>query len=292
MSDSAGGRASVIRGAVFYFAALACGACGGDAGNVSTTGNAGTRPPAGDAGTLILEAYGGPSGKVAAQVGLLQPGFGQQQTCAGPLHAGSCQLTSCKLGGIGSPARGYGNLGPISASVGATTVALIYNGVGYGTVYFPSSITLGTGDTMTFRGGNGAPVPAFDVSATIPGLAVITSPVPVTDGGTAMIDTSQDLSVTWLPISLGRVHFQLDGGTAVPGGVAISVTCAFEGASGSGVVPHTLLSSLKEMSGTSPTYARVRSALEVTAVVDGLTIVTRSHQSSPSANRAFNVTLR
>jgi hypothetical protein len=55
----------------------------------------------------------------------------------------------------------------MSASVGTTTVLLTYDGTGYGTVYFPSSITLGTGGTTT-------------------------------DGGAAIIDTSQDLSVTWL----------------------------------------------------------------------------------------------
>jgi hypothetical protein len=180
----------------------------------------------------------------------------------------------------------------MSASVGTTTVALTYDGTGYGTVYFPSSITLGTGGTMTFRGGNGAGVPTFDVSATIPGLAVITSPVPTTDGGAAIIDTSQDLSVTWLPISIGQIHFGLNGGTYSPGGVAISVACTFEGASASGTVPHTLLASMKEMSDAGPTYGGLSSELEATTVVDGLTIVTQSFQDSPTTDRDFNVTFQ
>jgi hypothetical protein len=245
-----------------------------------------------EGGPLILEAFGGASEEVAAQVPLLEPGVGQEQTCTGPLDAGACQLTSCQLGGIGSPAWGYGNFGPMSASVGTTTVPITYNGTGYGTVYFPSSITLGTGGTMTFHGGNGCGVPTFDVSATIPGLAVITSPVPTTDGGAAIIDTSQDLSVTWLPISIGQIQFGLSGGSGSIGGIAISVACTFEGASGSGVVPHTLLSSLKEMSGSSPTYGGLSSELEATTVVDGLTIVTQSYQNSPTTSRDFNVTLQ
>jgi hypothetical protein len=236
--------------------ALLCEACGGH----SSTGDATT----GDAGTLILQAFGGPSGEVAAQVPLLEPGVGQQRTCTGPLDAGACQLTSCQLGGIGSPGPGYGNFGPMSASVGTTTVPLSYDGFGYPTVYFPPSIALGTGGTMRFRGGNGAGVPTFDVSATIPGLAVIMSPVPTTDGGAALIDTSQDLSVTWLPISIGQIQFQLNGGSSDVGGVAISVACTFEGASGAGVVPQALLSSLKEMSGASPTYAGLSSELDAT----------------------------
>jgi hypothetical protein len=178
------------------------------------------------------------------------------------------------------------------ASVGTTTVPLTYNGIGYGAVYFPSSVTLGAGGTMTFHGGNGVHVPTFDVSATIPGLAVITSPVPTTDGGAAIIDSSEDLSVTWLPISIGQIHFGLSGGTALPGGVAISVACTFEGGSGSGVVPHKLLASLKEMSGTTPTYAGLSSELDGTTVVDGLTIVTQSYQNVPTAGRDFNVTLQ
>jgi len=187
---------------------------------------------------------------------------------------------------------GYGNFGPMSASAGTATVAITYNRFGYGTVYFPSSITLGTGDTMTFHGGGGAGVPRFDVSATIPSLGVITSPAPTTDGDAAIIDTSQDLSVTWLPMSIGQVRFQLDGGTHTPGGVAISITCTFEGAPGSGVVRQALLSSLREMSGTSPTYARLSSELEATTLVDVVTIVTQSYQNSPTDGRAFNVTLK
>ena len=146
---------------------------------------------------------------------------------------------------------------------------------------------------MTFHGGNGANVPTFDVSVTVPGLAVITSPVPTTDGGAATIDTSQDLTVTWLPISIGQIQFQLNGGSGGSYGTAVSVACTFGGAAGSGVVSHTLLSSLKEMSGTSPTYAIVSSELEATTVVDGLTIVTQGYQTSPSAgNDSFNVTLQ
>jgi hypothetical protein len=46
------------------------------------------------------------------------------------------------------------------------------------------------------------------------------------------------------------------------------------------------------MSGTNTTYAALGSDLEVTTVVDGLTIVTKSYQSSPSANHGFEVTLQ
>lgn len=300
---------------LLVFAALTLLACGaavtadrsnrgdaGDGGGSASTstsglpGDAGTdAPPAstGDAETLLLQAFGGASGEVAAQVPLLEPGVGPQQTCSGPLDAGACQLTSCTMGGIGSPSPGYGNFGPLSASIGTTTEPITYNGTGYPTVYFPSSVTLGTGGTMTFHGGNGASVPTFDVSATIPGLAVITSPVPKSDGGAAIINTSQDLSVTWLPISIGQINFELQGGASSSvGGMAISVACTFVGAAGSGVVPQTLLASLKGMSGSSPTYADVNSELTATTVVDGLTIVTQSYQSSPTTIHSFNVTLQ
>jgi hypothetical protein len=169
---------------------------------------------------------------------------------------------------------------------------LTYDGFGYGTIYFPSSITLGAGGAMTFRGGNGAGVPSFNVSAVIPGLAVITSPIPTTDGGAATIDTSQDLSVNWTPISIGQVDFTLRGGDDLPGGVSISVACTFDGTTGTGVVPQVLLSSMKEMPGVSSTYATLTSALEGTSVVGGLTIVTHSFQNVPSADRGFNVTLQ
>jgi len=247
---------------------------------------------AGDVGTLVLEAVGGPSGGVATDVPIEEPGVGPEETCSAPLASGACQLTSCKVGGIGSPRAGYGDFGPISASVGTTTVQLSYGGFGYGTVYFPMSVTLGTGGIMVFHGGGAPFVPAFDVSATIPGLGIITSPVPATDGGAAIIDTSRDLSVTWLPISIGHILFHLDGGDPLPGGTAITLECTFEGASGAGVVPHALLSSLKEMSATAPTYAGLSSELDATTVVDGLIITTRSYQNSATTNREFNVTLQ
>jgi hypothetical protein len=209
--------------ALLSCALICAGACGGRSslGGVPARG--------GSAETLILQAFGGPSGGVTAQVLIPEPGFGQEETCAAPLDAGACQLSSCQPGGtFGSPTRGFGNLGPMSASVGTTTVPLTYGDIAYGTAYFPASITLGTGGTMTFRGGDGAGVPTFDVSATIPGLAVITSPAPPTDGGAAIIDPSQDLSVAWLPISIGQVHFELKGGSSSVGGSAVSVACAFE----------------------------------------------------------------
>ena len=283
MSAEVDSRAFVIRGAVLSLAALALPSCGGPSGDVS---------PTVDVGPLTLQAAGGPSGEVTAEVIVNEPGVGQQATCADPLSAGACQLTSCQLGGVGSPAMGYGNFGPMSATVGTTTVALTYDGFGYPTVGFPSSIALETGGTMTFRGGNGAGVPTFDVAATIPGVGVITSPVPATDGGAAIVDTSQDLTVTWAPISIGQINFRLYGGDSSAGGVAISIACTFAGASGSGVVPQTLLASLKEMSGTSAAYAGLTSELDTTTVVDGLTIVTQSHQSSPTPSRDFDVTLQ
>jgi hypothetical protein len=225
-------------------------------------------------------------------VPLFEPGVGQERTCADPVVSGACQLISCQLGGVGSPGGGYGNFGPMSATVGSTTVPITYNGDGYGTVYFPSPIVLGTGGTMAFHGGNGANVPMFDVSATIPGLPVITSPVSTTDGGAPTIDTSQDLSVTWLPIAIGQIQFGLSGGSQSTNGTAVSIACAFEGSSGSDVVSRSLLSSFKEMSGAGATYALLTSELDATTVVDGLTIVMQSFQSSPTTGRSFSVTLQ
>jgi hypothetical protein len=276
---------------------------GGGTGIAGMSGSAGMDGLSPDAGedsasvgggrTLTLEAYGGPSGHVAADVPLDEPGVGPQETCTGPINAGACHLTSCTgSGGFGNSVTGYGNFGPISVSVGTTTVPLTYGGFGYGTIYFPPSITLGTGGQMRFQGGDGVGVPRFDVSATIPGPAVLTSPVSTTDGGTANIDTSRDLTVTWVPISLGQIGFQFSAGSnLVDDRVAISVSCSFEGASGSGVVPQTILSSLKEMVGTKATYAYVSSGLEAKTVVDGLTIVLQSYQSSPATDHALSVTL-
>lgn len=279
------------------------GATGSSGGSIAATGGAtsesGTGGTTADGtavggrpGTLVLVASGGPSGGVSTGVPSFEPGVGAQQTCDAPVNAGACQLTSCKVGGIGLPGRGYGNFGPISATVGTTTVALTYDRSGYATVSFPPSVTLGTGGTMKFHGGNGADVPVFDVAATIPGLGVITSPRPTSDGDAAVIDTSEDLSVTWLPIPVGQIHFHINGGDWPDGESQITVSCTFEVDAGAGVVPHALLSSLKQMSAAAPTYAGLGSELDATTVVDGLTITTWSFQNSTPTNRDFKVTLQ
>jgi hypothetical protein len=145
---------------------------------------------------------------------------------------------------------------------------------------------------MTFRGGNGIDVPLIDVAATIPGLGVITSPVPATKGGAVLVDTSQDLSVTWVPIPIGQIRFKLvGGGTSAVGASTVSIGCTFDGASGSGLVPRALLSSLKAMSGTSPVHGGLRSELDATTVIDGLTVETQSFQSSPTSGTELVVTL-
>jgi hypothetical protein len=264
----------------------------GSGGSVSTGGSPTTGLDGGAGGTLLLQAFGGAAGEVAAQVPLLEPGVGQAHTCVAPIAAGACQLNACMLGGIGSPGPGYGNFGPLSATVGATTVALPYTGFGYPTQDFPSTVSLATGGTMTFHGGDGISVPMFDISAVIPGVGVITSPLPAMANAAAIIDTSQDLTVTWLPISIGQIKFALDGGSSQVGGTAVSIACTFGGASGSGVVSRTLLSAMKQMSGASQVYGGLSSELDTTTVIDGLTIETQSFQNSPTGGHDFQVTFQ
>jgi hypothetical protein len=271
---------------------LTCGAVvcpEGDAG--TPPGDAGSDATPGDAAAakLTLLAYGGPPGHVAAEVTFPEPGVGQVQTCGNPTVSGACTLTSCVLGGIGSPGGGIGNYGTVTASVGATTETLAYNIDGYPTTYFPSSLSLGEGAIMTFRGGNGGSVPTFDLPVTIPGVATLTAPTPAA----STIDTSQELTVTWKPISIGQINFQLSGSTS-SGGVGqtqTTIQCLFPGDSGSGVVSQALLASLKQAN-DSAVYAGVGSQLTVTKVIDGFTITTQSSQYLTPAEGNFEVTLR
>jgi hypothetical protein len=272
-------RVAALSFAALAFAALAFGSCGGT-----------------NAGPLMLEASGGPSGTVAATVPIVdEPGAGPQATCSDPVSAGACQLTSCQYGGIGMPAPGYGNFGQLTAIVGTTAVEIAYDGTGYPTMYFPPSVALGTGGIMRFRGGGWGDVPFFDVAATIPGVGVMTSPAAATGGGPAVVDTSQDLPVTWVPISIGQIKFQLsaylDSSSLGP---SSWIACTFDGAAGSAAVPQTLLATLKQRAGASASsvYADLSSALEATTVVDGLTIVTQSFQSSLPQIHGIEVTLQ
>jgi len=108
----------------------------------------------------------------------------------------------------------------------------------------------------------------------------------------SLIDTSQDLSITWVPISIGQIEFEIYGGVPTGGDTELTILCTFDGASGSGVVPQALLSALKAMSGTIPLSGALTSELDATILVDGLTIRTSSHQLSPTTGNAFAVTLQ
>jgi len=216
---------------------------------------------------------------------------GQVRTCADPITAGACQLTTCQLGGIATPGPGT-DFGAVTVSVGATSMSLTFMGGNYPGVIFPASVTLGVGGIMRFhheatRGG----APAFDVDATIPGLAVLTSPLPATPDGGATIDTSSDLSVTWSPIPIGQIHFRLYEGATMVGASTSSIACTFDGACGAGSVARVLLSSLKQMTASS-TYAGMSPDLNVTNVINGLTILTQSYQSPATTVSDFAVTLQ
>jgi len=262
---------------------------GADAAPTATTTSS---TSTGTGGTvLLLQAFGGGSGEVAAQIPQLEAGVGPEETCGAPVVSGACQLTSCQSGGIGSPASGYGDFGPISATVGTTTIPIDYSGIGYPTEYFPAGVTLGEGGIMTFRGGNGGSVPSFDVPLTIPGLAVIMSPVPDVDGGSASIDTSHDLTVTWVPISIGQIEYSLSTNVLAPNHLDVTIACAFDGSSGSGVVPQALLASMKTAAAGDTVYASMQSELQTTTVVGDLTIETQSFQSTTNDSDDYVVTL-
>ena len=217
-----------------------------------------------------------------------EPGVGPESTCIAPQRAGTCTLTSCKLGPIGDPAGGYDNFGTIYASVGTTTVPITYGGFGYPVVDFPAPVSLAEGDTMSFRGGHGVGVPTFGVSAIIPGVPALTSPAQPSGGGSTVIDTSSDLTVTWIPFSIGEMAFQLSGEGAQ---TDFTLSCSFDGSAGTGIVSQALLSSMKAQPGSSRTKAFVTSQLSVTTVVGGLTITTQSFQAAASSQQTVPVSL-
>ena len=98
-----------------------------DAGSARTAEDAGEHDA--DAGTLVLEAYGGAPGDVAAEAYSIDPGVvAQVETCGDPVVAGACRLTYCKLGGIDSPGPITSNFGTISVSAGAKTQSMTLAG--------------------------------------------------------------------------------------------------------------------------------------------------------------------
>jgi len=198
---------------------------------------------------LGLLAFGGPSGYVGAQVVAFNASTAAEEpsTCSQPKIERTCQLTACKDSSIdtGNSARDFG---PILVSVGTTTEELTFGRRGYPQAGFDSEVTLDAGDQMEFQGEGTAQVPNFDVFVTIPDLAIITSPLPEEDAKVVTIDTTEDLSVGWEPISIGHINFRLLGGP-LGGSTPVLLDCQFEGTDGAAVVPKNLLSSMKELSG-------------------------------------------
>jgi len=215
-------------------------------------------------------------------------------TCSAPQNSGSCQLTGCTFGEAPDtvPTAGLGDFGPISASVGGATEELVYERDRYLRPDFDPTVELETGVKVTFHGEGGSGVPMFDVSAIIPGAGIITAPAPAIEGSSyPIIDTSEDLSVTWLPISIGQISFRLLGGP-LAGNTPVILSCEFDGAAGAGVVPRKLLSLMKEQNRDRVTFGDLSAELETTTKLDGLTIRTGSYHNSADEIRDFQVTLQ
>src|ERR1700722_18651691 len=93
----------------------------GEAAQDAAPPTSGDSSASGDGGTpLTLQAWNGPAGRVSAVVTFPETGVGSELTCIAPQTAGTCTLTSCKLGPIGDPAGGFDDFGTIYASIGTT----------------------------------------------------------------------------------------------------------------------------------------------------------------------------
>jgi hypothetical protein len=188
-------------------------------------------------GYVVALASNGDAQTMATAVfysGLVDP------ACAFIGALGTCSVVACPPGGSGAPSENVGVIDAIASDDGGTT-QISYFGQSptgfYENSVFPSEVSENA--TIVFVGHGLNDVPRFSVSATIPGVGVLTSPSLDTS---PTIDTSQDLPITWSAVPVGDAVF-----TIAADGQAADTTmlvCFFDGTTGTGVVPRASLAQI------------------------------------------------
>jgi len=210
------------------------------------------------AGTTHLGAItlmsGGNGAYAYGSAQFFQPTSELPATCGGT--AGSAAIRLASTGGCGlvrySICQGQLSLdaGTILVSTPGFAAALAYIGESPrgdypNSIIIPRPQGLSAGSTVDFEGQGGPDVPPFKVSVTVPALGRLITPAD-TLGAPPTIDTTVDLNVRWAPIPGGEAVF------AIGIGGLEAVSCYFDGASGSGVVPQSALAAIKALSASGP----------------------------------------
>jgi hypothetical protein len=158
--------------------------------------------------------------------------------CGLAVPTGGCEVARCPSAGR----MRSENAGTIDVSALGSVATLTYVGDSpsgeYTAGMFPSSVVLGPGDAIAFTSLGGPDVPSFDASVVMPVLGQIVTPAFVV-GET--IATSADLDVQWEAIPSGDAVFLITTDTGH------QLACAFDGPTGSGVVPQADLAALKAL---------------------------------------------
>ncbi len=234
----------LVTTAIFFAAMIGCGKVTSDQ-NPSDAGSSNNANELDGAikplsGQIIIDQ---PSPDRPLQQGVIDVSFTMTSPSACKIiTAATCTLTDCSDVPFTGFPQGY-SAGPISVSGGhlAATLMVQYNvGLQNYSAMLPAS-AVQTGDQFEIEAPGADLVDDFQgMSAKVPANIVLTSPV-APDGGSFVLDESQDLLVTWTGASEGSTTEVMVGTGGAPG--QKQIVCAFPGTSGSGTVPSSLLES-------------------------------------------------
>jgi hypothetical protein len=171
------------------------------------------------------------------------PGAVTSTTCT-QTKSGSCTLNRCELGDAGAPTEFSAGTITITGGTLSAPITLTYDAsTGY-SVFSSTTPIYTPGETFNVSA-VGADVAAFSgASAAAPSDIVVTSP----SGGTGTnlmyaIDESTDLVITWTGGSAGA-EVDVNLSNLDDNSLALSASCMFDAAAGTGTIPMALLTQL------------------------------------------------
>ena len=215
----------------------------GGTGNGSTTGTGGGTEPLQGGSIIVEQATFGAMTVYSVTAGFFAPHTGISCT---RMVEGACQLDTCTASNPGTEPQA-GTITVTSPDATATIMP------GANSLYAPvngmTAFWNNAGETITAQAAGGD-IPAFMLSVPAPGKVTLTAPTFQSPTTPLLVDTAQDLMVTWTGTSPGKVSVTLDAAATA----TVSVACFFDASAGQGAVPSSLLGQLQKGKGGFTAY--------------------------------------
>jgi hypothetical protein len=153
------------------------------------------------------------------------------------------------------------------------------------------------GEAMTMSAPAGEVVPAFSFEFTAPAPSVLGEPAFINHPMAMTVSTASDMTVTWSPVAdaeVVMVTFSVSNPNGDDPNISMALTCSFDMAAGTGVVPAALMQQLPTDTPSPYSFSIMAEHFE-RQVIDGFPIELRVHRELETAGGIYtsngNVTL-